>query len=239
MSNTKITNLIHDRHARGHTKIGWLESYHTFSFGEFRDPDRMGFRALRVINDDRVIPGAGFATHSHRDMEIVTYVLEGVLQHKDSLGNGAIIRPGDAQIMSAGTGITHSEFNADRDKPVHFLQIWIVPDRLGIQPRYEQKHFSPVDRQGKLRLIVDPQGREGAVKIHQDVQIYSAVLDAGEQITYDLQVHRSGWLQVARGIVQLNGKELQAGDAIQMSGGQQLEIATLSDLAELLLFNLA
>lgn len=238
MSNTEITNFIHDRHARGHTKIGWLESYHTFSFGEFYAPDRMGFRALRVINDDRVSPGAGFGTHSHQNMEIVTYVLEGALQHKDSLGNGEIIRPGDAQIMSAGTGITHSEFNAAQDEPVHFLQIWIIPDRLGLQPRYEQKYFSPADRQGKLRLIVDPQGREGAVTIYQNVQIYSAVLDLGEQITYDLPVHRSGWLQVAQGVVWLNGEELRAGDGVEMPGGQQLEIIGTSTRSELLLFDL-
>jgi quercetin 2,3-dioxygenase len=238
MSQPKITNLIHDRHARGHSKIGWLESYHTFSFGEFRDPDRMGFRALRVINDDRVIPGAGFAAHSHRDMEIVTYVLTGALQHKDSLGNGAIIRPGDAQIMSAGTGITHSEFNASADEPVHFLQIWVIPDRQGLQPRYEQKHFPPAERQGKLRLIVDSQGRDGAVTIHQDVQIYSAVLTEGDRIIYDLQENRSGWLQVAGGIVQLNGEELRAGDGVQLSGGQRLAIGT-STQAELLFFDLA
>jgi quercetin 2,3-dioxygenase len=238
MSNIEVVNQIYDRHARGQTKIGWLESYHTFSFGEFHDPTRMGFHALRVINDDRVVPGAGFGTHSHRDMEIITYVLEGALEHKDSLGNGAIIRPGDAQIMSAGTGITHSEFNASKDEPVHFLQIWVIPDRQGITPRYEQKHFPPVDLQGKLRLIVDSQGREGAVTINQDVQIYSAVLDAGEQITYDLPAHRSGWLQVARGTVQLNGEELRAGDGVQMPGGQPLELGT-SDRAELLLFNLA
>ncbi len=238
MSDVEIVNQIHDRHARGHTKIGWLESYHTFSFGEFHDPTRMGFHALRVINDDRVIPGAGFGTYSHRDMEIITYVLEGALEHKDSLGNGAIIRPGDAQIMSAGTGITHSEFNASKDQPVHFLQIWVIPDRQGITPRYEQKHFPPADRQGKLRLIVDPQGREGAVTIHQNVQIYSAVLDAGEQITYDLPIYQSGWLHVARGIVQLNGEELRAGDDVEIPGGQQLTIRT-SDQAELLLFDLA
>lgn len=236
-NNTQTVNLIHDRNARGHTKIGWLESYHTFSFGEFRDPNRMGFRSLRVINDDRVVPGAGFATHSHRDMEIVTYVLEGALQHKDSLENGAIIRPGDAQIMSAGTGITHSEFNASKDVPVHFLQIWLIPDRQGIQPRYEQKHFPPSERQGKLCLIVDPQGREGAVTIHQDVRIYSGVLAAGEQITYDLSGDRFGWLQVAQGILQLNGEELRAGDGVQIPGGQQLAIETFSQ-AEFLLFDL-
>lgn len=238
MSKAETVNLIHDRHARGHTKIGWLESYHTFSFGEFRDPTRTGFRALRVINDDRVVPGAGFGTHSHRDMEIVTYVLEGALQHQDSLGNGAIIRPGDAQIMSAGTGITHSEFNASADVPVHFLQIWLIPDQQGIQPRYEQKNFPPAERQGQLCLIVDPQGRAGAVTIHQDVQIYSAVLVAEEKITYDLPEERFGWVQVAQGIVQFNGEELRAGDGVQILGGQQLVIKA-SPQAELLLFDLA
>jgi quercetin 2,3-dioxygenase len=237
MSNIEVVNQIYDRHARGQTKIGWLESYHTFSFGEFHDPTRMGFHALRVINDDRVVPGAGFGTHSHRDMEIITYVLEGALEHKDSLGNGAIIRPGDAQIMSAGTGITHSEFNASKDEPVHFLQIWVIPDRQGLQPRYEQKHFSPAERQGKLRLIVDSQGHEGAVTIHQDVQIYSAVLTAGDRITYDLQGNRSGWLQVAQGILELTGEELRAGDGVQLHRGQQLAIGTSSH-AELLLFDL-
>ncbi len=238
MSEVETVNLIHDRHARGHTKIGWLESYHTFSFGEFRDPTRMGFRALRVINDDRVVPGAGFGTHSHRDMEIVTYVLEGALQHQDSLGNGAIIRPGDAQIMSAGTGITHSEFNASPDASVHFLQIWLLPDQRGILPRYEQKHFSPSAREGQLCLIADPQGRAGAVTIHQDVQIYSAILAVGEQITYDLPSDRFGWVQVAQGMVEFNGEELRAGDGVQMSGGQPLKIKA-STQAELLLFDLA
>ena len=162
MSKVEITNLIHDRHVRGHTKIGWLDSYHTFSFGQFYDPNRMGFRSLRVINEDMVIPGAGFGTHSHRDMEIITYVLDGALEHKDSLGNGAVIQPGDAQIMSAGTGITHSEFNHSPNEFVHFLQIWIIPDRQNLQPRYEQKHFPLKNRRGKLQLMVDSQGRDGA-----------------------------------------------------------------------------
>ena len=238
MSTSKTINSIHDRNARGRSQIGWLDSYHTFSFGEFRDPQRMGFRALRVINEDRVVPGAGFGTHSHRDMEIVTYVLAGELQHRDSLNNGTIIRPGDAQIMSAGTGITHSEFNASDKEPVHFLQIWMLPDRQGLKPSYEQKHFPTVERQGKLCLIVDPHGRMGAVTIHQDVQIYSAVLAAGDRIAYDLPGNRFAWLQVARGMVQLNGEELRTGDGVQMSGGQQLEISTQNH-AELLLFDLA
>ncbi|MBE9166500.1 pirin family protein [Pleurocapsales cyanobacterium LEGE 06147] len=238
MSKAEITNPIHDRHARGHTKTGWLDSYHTFSFGGFYDPNRMGFRSLRVINDDRVVPGAGFSSHSHRDMEIITYVLDGALEHKDSLGNGAVIYPGDAQIMSAGTGITHSEFNPSSTEPVHFLQIWIIPNRQDLQPRYEQKHFPLETRRGKLQLIVDPQGREGAVTIHQDVQIYAAILDVGETITYDLECERYGWLQVARGTVQLNGEELREGDGVQMLGGQHLDISTLNS-AELLLFDLA
>ena len=230
-------NLIHDRHVRGHTKIGWLDSYHTFSFGGFYDPNRMGFRSLRVINDDRVIPGAGFGTHSHQDMEIITYVLEGALEHRDSLGNGTVIYPGDAQIMSAGTGITHSEFNHSQSEPVHFLQIWIVPDLQDLEPRYEQKYFPLETRQGKLRLLVGPQEGEGAVKIHQDVRVYTTILDAGETINYELESDRYGWLQVAQGTVQLNGEELREGDGVQMSGGQELDIST-SHRAELLLFNL-
>ena len=234
--NKEITHLIHDRNVRGRTKIGWLDSYHTFSFGNFYDPERMGFRSLRVINDDRVIPGAGFGTHSHSNMEIITYVLDGALEHKDSLGNGEIIRPGDAQIMSAGTGITHSEFNASSTEPVHFLQIWIVPNRQ-VQPRYEQKHFPLSTRRGNLQLIADPQGRGDAVTIYQDAQIYTAILES-ETATYDLGSDRYGWLQVARGIVQLNGEELREGDGVQILGGQHLDIST-PDNAELLLFDLA
>ena len=230
-------NLIHDRHVRGHTRIGWLNSYHTFSFGGFYDPSRIGFRSLRVINDDLVIPGAGFGTHSHQDMEIITYVLNGALEHKDSLGNGTVIYPGDAQIMSAGTGITHSEFNHSQSEPVHFLQIWIVPDREDLEPRYEQKHFPLETRQGKLRLLVDPQGKDGAVTIHQDARVYTATLDAKEKIHYDIASDRYAWLQVARGTVQLNGEELHEGDGVQMSGGLQLDMTTANG-AELLLFDL-
>ncbi|MEM9450147.1 MAG: pirin family protein [Cyanobacteria bacterium P01_E01_bin.6] len=237
MPNTDNTNLIHERSNRGHTKMGWLESHHTFSFGNFYDPTRMGFRSLRVINDDRVVPGGGFATHSHRDMEIITYVLEGALEHKDSLGNGAIIRPGDAQIMSAGTGITHSEFNASSTEPVHFLQIWIIPKQQDLSPRYEQQHFPSETRRGTLQLIVDPQGRDRAVTIHQDAQIYTGLIDVGETITYDAKGDRYCWIQVARGIMHLNSEELRAGDGVQMPGGQHLTISTPNS-AEFLLFDL-
>ncbi|MEM9157350.1 MAG: pirin family protein, partial [Cyanobacteria bacterium P01_F01_bin.33] len=174
------TDLIHDRHARGRTQLGWLDSHHTFSFGGFRDPNRMGFRSLRVINDDRVIPGGGFATHSHRDMEILTYVLDGALEHKDSLGNGAVIRPGEAQIMSAGTGITHSEFNHSSTEAVRFLQIWIVPNQLDLSPRYEQKQFDLAQQRGQLCLIGAKDGRDGAVTVFQDVDVYASVLSDGD-----------------------------------------------------------
>lgn len=231
-------HLIHDRNARGRTKMGWLDSYHTFSFGNFYDPERTGFRALRVINDDRVVPGAGFGAHSHRDMEIITYVLEGALEHKDSLGNGEIIYPGEAQIMSAGTGITHSEFNPAKTDPVHFLQIWIIPDTQGLQPRYEQKAFPVEEKQGKLRLIAAKDQREGAVKIHQDVDLYASVLAPGDVVNYHLKPQRYAWLQIAQGVVNLNAEELRAGDGVQMSGEEQLEINT--DVgAEILLFDLA
>ncbi len=231
-------HLIHDRNARGHTKLGWLDSYHTFSFGGFHDPQRMGFRSLRVINDDRVIPGAGFGTHSHQDMEILTYVLDGALEHKDSLGNGAVIYPGEAQVMSAGTGITHSEFNHSKTEPVHFLQIWIIPDQQGLQPRYEQRDFSPEEKQGKLRLIAARDGREGAVTIHQDVDLYTSVLESGDAVTYHLQPNRYGWVQVARGLVTLNGEPLREGDGVQLQGEEQVEIST--DIgAEILVFDLA
>jgi len=238
MSQNTVTNLIHDRHARGHTKLGWLDSYHTFSFGGFYDPKRMGFRSLRVINDDRVVPGAGFGAHSHRDMEILTYVLEGALEHKDSLGTGAIIYPGEAQIMSAGTGITHSEFNPSETEPVHFLQIWILPDRQGLQPRYEQRAFPLEEKRGKLRLIAAKDGREGAVTIHQDVDLYTSVLEAGDVVTHDLKQNRYAWLQIAQGVATLSGHELRAGDGVQLSGTEQLKIST--DIgAEILLFDLA
>lgn len=236
MTQDTMSNLIHDRHARGHTKLGWLDSYHTFSFGGFYDPQRMGFRSLRVINDDRIIPGAGFGAHSHHDMEILTYVLEGALEHKDSLGTGAIIHPGEAQIMSAGTGITHSEFNASEAEPVHLLQIWIIPDKQGLQPRYEQRDFPLEEKRGKLRLIAAKDGRDGAVTIHQNVDLYASVMEPGNVVTHNLKPNRYAWLQIAKGVATLNGNPLREGDGAQISG-EKFEIST--DIgAEILLFDL-
>jgi len=234
--NTK-THLIHDRNSRGRTKIGWLDSYHTFSFGGFYDSQRLGFRSLRVINDDRVAPGAGFPTHGHRDMEILTYVLQGALEHKDSLGTGSIIRPGEAQIMSAGTGIMHSEFNYSQSEPVHLLQIWIIPETQGLKPRYEQKSFSMEERTGQLRLIAAHDARDGAVKVYQDVDLYTSILQPGNKINYHAQPNRYTWLQVANGIVNLNGEELRAGDGVQIDGEIHLEITTNVG-GEILLFDL-
>ncbi|MBF2063996.1 MAG: pirin family protein [Calothrix sp. C42_A2020_038] len=232
-----VTHLIHDRNARGTTQIGWLDSRHTFSFGNFYDPNRMGFRSLRVINDDRVAPGAGFGTHGHKDMEILTYVLEGAVEHKDSLGTGSVILPGEAQIMSAGTGITHSEYNHSQTEPVHFLQIWILPNQKNLEPRYEQKAFPIEERNGKLRLIGAKDGRGGAVKIYQDVDLYTSVLNSGDVVDYQVQPHRYAWLQVAKGIVKLNGEELHAGDGVQINGAEQLEISSQIG-GEILLFDL-
>ena len=238
MSQNTVTHLIHDRNARGKTKIGWLDSYHTFSFGNFYDPNRMGFRSLRVINDDRIVPGTGgFGTHGHRDMEILTYVLEGALEHKDNLGTGSVILPGEAQVMSAGTGIAHSEYNHSQTEPVHFLQIWILPDKQGLKPRYEQKAFPIEEKRGKLRLIAAKDGRDGAVTIHQDVNLYTSVLEPGDVINYHVQPHRYAWLQIAQGIATLNGEELRAGDGVQISVEEQLEISTQVG-AEILLFDL-
>ena len=237
MVNNTTTKLIHDRNARGRTKIGWLDSYHTFSFGSFYDPNRIGFRSLRVINDDRVVPGAGFPTHSHRDMEILTYVLEGAVEHKDSLGTGSVIRPGEAQIMSAGTGIMHSEYNPSQTDPAHFLQIWILPNQQGIKPRYEQKAFPLEERRGQLRLIAAKDGRDGAVTIYQDVDLYTSVLEPGDVVNYHVKPNRYAWLQMAQGVATLNGEEIGAGDGVQLSGEEQLEITT--DIgAEILLFDL-
>lgn len=234
---TKSIHTIHDRNLRGHTKIGWLNSYHTFSFSGFQDPNRMGFRSLRVINDDRVIPGAGFGTHGHKDMEILTYVLEGELAHKDSLGTGSVIRPGDVQIMSAGTGIEHSEFNNSDAEPVHFLQIWMLPDQQNIPPRYDQRNFPLADKQGKLRLVGSKDVRNGSVVIHQDIDLYVSMLSAGDSITFEVQPDRFAWIQVARGIATLNGESLREGDGVQINSPGLLEITTESK-AEILLFDL-
>ncbi|AFZ33094.1 Pirin domain protein [Gloeocapsa sp. PCC 7428] len=223
---------------RGHANHGWLDTYHTFSFANYYDPDHMGFRALRVINEDRVHPGRGFGAHGHRDMEIITYVLEGALEHKDSLGNGAIVTPGEVQRMSAGTGIVHSEFNPSKTDSVHLLQIWILPNQQGLEPSYEQRMFPLAERQSQLRLIASSDARDDAVKIHQDVDLYSSVLQAGDRLSYQLQPNRYGWLQVARGAVNLNGHALQAGDGVAINEAELLKINTDSG-AEILLFDLA
>ncbi len=225
-------------HERGHTVWDWLDGYHTFSFGDYYDPKHMGFRALRVINEDRVKPGAGFGTHAHRDMEIITYVLEGAIEHEDSLGNGSVIRPGDGQRMSAGTGIRHSEFNDSQTEPVHFLQIWILPEREGLPPSYEQKAFPVEEKRGRLRLIAAPDGREGAVTVHQDVNLYVTVLEPGESVNYRLAPGRQAWVQVARGAVTLNGVALGQGDGAAVGQEESLQIQA-AEPAEALLFDLA
>lgn len=224
---------------RGAVNIGWLDSRHSFSFGNYYDPERMGFSSLRVINEDKIAPGQGFATHGHKDMEIITYVLSGSLEHKDSLGNGSIIYPGDVQRMSAGTGILHSEFNPSASEPGHLLQIWILPGQRNLPPSYEQVHFSPESRQGKLRLIASPEGREGSVTVHQDVQLYSALLTQTESVTYAIAPHRVLWVQVARGAISLADHLLVAGDAAAVSDLTAVTIAGQSNDAELLLFDLS
>jgi quercetin 2,3-dioxygenase len=238
MSQNTINYIIHKGKLRGHNQIDWLDSFHTFSFGHFYDSSRMGFRSLRVINDDRIAPGAGFPTHGHKDMEILTYVLSGAVEHKDSLGTGSVIRPGDAQIMSAGTGIMHSEFNPSPTDELHLLQIWILPDQLGLTPRYDQKNFPVAEKQGKLRLIAAKDGRDDAVIIHQDIDLYASILSPGDVINYHVQPHRYAWLQIATGEATLNGQELKAGDGVQITGEEQLEISTNLN-AEILLFDLA
>src|SRR5262245_56192753 len=210
---------------RGHAEHGWLESWHTFSFAGYYDPLHMGFRDLRVINEDRVQPGRGFATHSHRDMEIVSYVLEGALEHRDSLGNGSVIRPNEVQRMSAGTGVTHSEFNASRSELVHFLQIWILPAKPGSKPGYEQKAFPEAERKGKLRLVASPDGRDGSVTIRQDVTLYTGLLCTGETLRHALEPGRHAWVYVARGQVELGGEQLEAGDAVAISDARGLELS--------------
>jgi hypothetical protein len=224
---------------RGEAKLGWLESRHTFSFGDYYDRKQMGFGPLRVINEDRVKPGAGFGTHGHRDMEIVSYVLEGAIEHKDSLGTGSVIRPGDVQRMSAGTGIEHSEFNPDRAQPVHFLQIWIEPERAGLAPSYEQKRFTVAERRGTLRLVASRDARDGSLTIHRDADVYAALLARGELVAHDLRTGRSAWLQVARGELELNGQKLEAGDGAGVRDETRLEMRATSADVELLLFDLA
>lgn len=223
---------------RGHAQHGWLDSRHTFSFADYRDPEHMGFRALRVINEDRVQPAAGFGAHPHRDMEILSYVLEGGLAHKDSLGTGSLIRPGDVQRMSAGTGVTHSEFNASSTEPVHFLQIWLLPERQGIPPSYEQKHFDADAKQGRLQLVASRDARQGSLTVHQDVAVYDGLLEAGERAEVSLGKGRHAWVQVTRGSVKLNGQTLQAGDGAAVSAEPALTLEGVQKGA-VLVFDLA
>lgn len=223
---------------RGRTRIDWLDSWHTFSFGDYVDFNWKGFRALRVINDDVVGPAGGFDTHPHRDMEIVTYVLSGALEHRDSLGTGSVIRPGDVQRMTAGTGILHSEFNPSQTEKVHLLQIWLFPEQKGLTPGYEQKNFPVEGRRGKLQLIAARDGREGAVTIRQDASLYGSVLEPGESVTHEFQPGRYGWLQVATGSVVVNGQRLEAGDGLAISSEKSLTIVGETS-AEFLLFDLA
>jgi redox-sensitive bicupin YhaK (pirin superfamily) len=223
---------------RGHANHGWLDTRFTFSFADYYDPDNVQFRTLRVMNDDRVAGGGGFPTHPHRDMEIVTYVLEGALAHRDSMGNGSTIRPGDVQYMSAGTGVAHSEFNASETEPVHLYQIWMFPDKTGYQPTYDQKNFSEDEKRGKLRLVVSPDGRGGSVKIRQDNELYATLLGPGESVKHPLKPERHGYVQVARGSVTLNGRPLEVGDGAAVSGEKALELIGVKD-AEVLVFDLA
>jgi hypothetical protein len=223
---------------RGLAQHGWLESRFTFSFAEYHDPKQMGFRALRVINEDRVQPGQGFGTHAHRDMEIVTYVLEGALEHADSLGTRSQIHPGEVQRMSAGTGVTHSEYNASREAPVHFLQIWILPEREGIAPGYQQRAFPREGRRDRFQLAASREGREGSIVIHQDAEIHLAELGAGARVVHPLRAGRHAWVQVARGALSLGGDRLAAGDGAAVSDQARLELEGI-EAAELLLFDLA
>lgn len=223
---------------RGHARHGWLDSYHSFSFADYHDPKHMGFGSLRVINEDRIQPGTGFGTHGHRDMEIISYVLEGALAHKDSMGNGSSIVPGDVQRMSAGRGVLHSEFNHDKQGVTHFLQVWIEPGVRGIDPSYEQKHFSEGEKRGRLRLIASPDGAEGSVKIHQDARVYAALLDGAERATHRLDSGRRAYVHVARGRITVNGQSLAAGDALKATGIEEIRLDD-GQHAEVLLFDLA
>lgn len=222
---------------RGHFNHGWLNTYHTFSFDQYYDPRYMGFRVLRVINEDFVSPGRGFPTHGHRDMEIITYILEGGLKHEDSMGNGSVIRPGDVQRMTAGTGVRHSEQNASTDDSVHLLQIWILPHTLGLEPSYEQKAFSKDDLHNRFRLIASSDGREGSVTVHQDISLLASILGEGERANYSISSTRYGWMQVARGAIELNGETAEHGDGLVIVGESDLSVVA-NQPSEVLLFDL-
>ena len=230
---------VRNRHQRGHANHGWLDTHHSFSFANYYDPANMGFRSLRVINEDTVQPGAGFGMHAHQDMEILTFILEGALEHRDSMGNGSVIRPGDVQRMSAGTGVRHSEYNPSSTDPVHLLQIWILPEKKGIEPSYEQRSFQNGNNQ--LRLVASPRGTEDALLLHQDATVFHATLEKGAHIRHKLAPERHAWLQVARGSVNLNGIELQAGDGASITGETELNMTAAAQQrnSEILLFDLA
>lgn len=228
---------VRKAHDRGHANHGWLDTWHTFSFADYYNPREMGFGPLRVINDDTVQPGMGFGTHGHRDMEIITYVLEGALEHKDSMGNGSIIRPGNVQRMSAGTGVQHSEFNPSRDELVHLLQIWIEPKFTGVRPSYEEKEFSVQDKKGKLRLVASPDGRDGSVTIHQDAMVYAGIFGPGDSARHELKPGRRVYVHVARGAVSVNGEELKTGDGAKINGASEVTLADGKG-GEVLLFDL-
>lgn len=223
---------------RGHANHGWLDSHHTFSFANYYDPAHMGFGHLRVINEDRVAPGQGFGTHPHRDMEIISYVLDGALAHKDSMGNGSVMKPGDVQRMSAGTGVTHSEFNASKTEEVHFLQIWVLPDAPGHEPGYEQVHFSEAEKRGRLRLVASASGRDGSISLNQDADLYAGLFDGSENASFEIRPGREAWLQVARGEITVNGERLAAGDGLSTAEAGQWALAEGED-AEVLLFDMA
>ncbi|TWG89191.1 hypothetical protein L602_000100000810 [Cupriavidus gilardii J11] len=222
---------------RGYADHGWLKSYHSFSFADYYDPRHMQFGPLRVINEDRVAPGMGFGTHGHRDMEIISYVLDGELAHKDSMGNGSVIRPGDVQRMSAGTGVRHSEYNHAADQTTHFLQIWIVPDQVGIDPGYEEKHFDAADKRGRLRLVGSPDGADGSVRIHQDVRLYAGLFDGDESAELSLRPGRRAYVHVARGTVAVNGQALAAGDAAKLTDVDAVSLSA-GNGAEVLVFDM-
>jgi redox-sensitive bicupin YhaK (pirin superfamily) len=223
---------------RGHFDHGWLNTYHTFSFDQYYDPRYMGFRTLRVINEDFVAPGRGFPMHGHRDMEIITYILEGALKHEDSMGNGSVIRPGDVQRMTAGTGVRHSEQNASNTERVHLLQIWILPHTIDLQPGYEQKAFTEDERRGEMRLIASEDGREGSVEVHQDITLFASILAAGQEVKHSMDQTRYGWIQVARGSISVNGERAEQGDGVVVVAEPELTIRA-QEPTELLLFDLA
>lgn len=228
---------IQPANARGRSRLDWLDSRHTFSFGDYQDPQQMGLSNLRVINDDRVAPGGGFATHGHRDMEILSYVLDGALEHQDSMGNGSVIRPGDVQRMCAGTGVRHSEYNHSQTDPVHFLQIWLMPNKTGVSPAYDQRQFPAEERHGRVRLLVSPDGHNASVATHQEALIYGSLLDAGETATLAIAPTRTGYVHLARGKLNLNGQQMEAGDGAALIDESEIRLSGIEH-ADVLLFDL-